>query len=282
VNLFDFIPVRNCGKCAFVLLLSLAAFSVRAARAGTTADEQQLSTAIASGDSTARAAAIKTIRERLANDPRHAAATLNDQWMKALLSAGMYHEADELAQLAIVGRPRVSPLVASLQNARVQALVALGENEKALQAAKGYFNVSMMRDTEEAIGQLNDCLERARGAAVAKSFLDAECRAASKSGEQSKVREVLDTVKVDGAWLDAAIKQREGSSDYDSLVELCNLLLVADRTKEAREVFERAYQSPPHDGLVQAIENVARGMRAEDGGIQRANQWIQRLRQSGS
>jgi len=77
---------------------------------------------------------------------------------------------------------------------------------------------------------------------------------------------------VDGSPYAAAIQQYTGA-DYGSLLSLGDLLLLADRAKEAQPVFERAYAVAGEKDLAAATESIARCMRAEDGAIGRANAW---------
>jgi hypothetical protein len=53
-----------------------------------------------------------------------------------------------------------------------------------------------------------------------------------------------------------------------------DLLLLADRPKEARAAFEKAYTLASDKDLATASESIARCMRAEDGSIGRANAWV--------
>ena len=57
-----------------------------------------------------------------------------------------------------------------------------------------------------------------------------------------------------------------------------NLLLLADRASDAQPLFERAYSVAKTNVVAQASENVARCMRAEDGTIGRANNWVLSIR----
>jgi hypothetical protein len=81
---------------------------------------------------------------------------------------------------------------------------------------------------------------------------------------------VLASIKVDGSPCAAAIQQHTGA-DYGSLLSPGNLLLPADRAKEAQPVFERAYAVAGEKDLAAATESIARRMRAEYGAIGRAN-----------
>ncbi len=267
-----------------VALLVFVASILGSFGAGLAATEKSVVTSIKDGiegdDPVARGKAVGAIRDLLKSAPRHAPQSLADEWMPALRAAGMHAEAAELALAGTLARPRVSPLAASLQKSRAEALLALKKHDEALVAAKSYYNVAMMRETEQAILLLADALRAARGEPAAKPFLAEQTQGATASTVAAS-GSVLSLIKVDPAPYEAAIMQRQGAVDYDALVELGNLLLLADRTKEARETFERAQPLAPHKGLSQSIENVARAMRAEDGSVARANAYILRLRQDG-
>ena len=66
--------------------------------------------------------------------------------------------------------------------------------------------------------------------------------------------------------------------NYQDFVRKGTLLLWANRTKEARQTFEQAYDLADEHQMKSAIENVARAIRADTGSIGQANAYILSLR----
>jgi hypothetical protein len=265
------------------LLLAVLTLTLLATgRSGLADARNSLAAMLRDGDAAVRTAGVAEIRNQLRSDPLHAPTQLRDEWMKPLLAAKMYPEADDLALAAILARPRVSPLVASLQKSRVTALTASGRKEEALAAAKSYYNVAMMRDTKESIVLLRNALAAARGDAVAEHFISEQADGANAAAGSATrpISSVLASVKVDAGPYKKAIAARQTGKSYDLLVERGNLLLLADRTPEAEAAFAEAFDiaTQGRETLAAAIENHARAMRAADGTVARANAWIISLR----
>jgi tetratricopeptide (TPR) repeat protein len=223
-------------------------------------------------------------------------------WLAALMKAERYDDVARLSQEATVTLPWNVSVVEYLQAYRVRALLKMGKPQEALAVAKGLFNVCRMKSTASTLELLVDCLkaalpgndaiiERFRSEQTAGSVLS---QSSAVSGQQSAVgsqpsalssqlsavglrSSILDRIKVDSTAYDAAIQQYAGE-DYGSLVSRGNLLLLADRPKEARAAFEKAYALASDKDLATATEGIARCMRAEDGTIGRANAWLLSLR----
>jgi hypothetical protein len=84
---------------------------------------------------------------------------------------------------------------------------------------------------------------------------------------------VLKSIHVDSKPYEASIN-RETGGDYHSLLRKGNRLLLADRPAEAKTLFEAAVKQANSDQLPGAVESVARAIRAQDGNIARANQYL--------
>lgn len=63
-------------------------------------------------------------------------------------------------------------------------------------------------------------------------------------------------------------------SDYRQFVAKGNLLLLAGRAAEAHEIFNKAVPIAPAAKTGEAVENVARAIRAESGCVAPANAYI--------
>jgi hypothetical protein len=88
---------------------------------------------------------------------------------------------------------------------------------------------------------------------------------------------VLDGIKIDPKPYEEALKAIKGD-DFKSLCARGNLLLLADRATEAKQVFEHAYELADDGQVGAASENIARAIKAEDGTIGRANAWVLSIR----
>ena len=158
--------------------------------------------------------------------------------------------------------------------------------------AKGLFNVCRMQNTAKDLLLIADCLkaaypgddaiiDRLRDKQIAGSALtDQRSTLNAEHSTLNRGTSVLAGIKLEGSPYAAAIQQYTKGTDYSSLVALGNLLLLSDRAKEARPVFERAYALATDKYLATATENVARCIRAEDGTIDRANTWALSIRPS--
>jgi hypothetical protein len=88
---------------------------------------------------------------------------------------------------------------------------------------------------------------------------------------------VLQAIHVDDADYRAAIAG-DFSEDYAGLMGRGNLLLLGDHPDRAKSIFERAYAQAADSQLLPASEAIARQIKAQDGAIGRANQWIESIR----
>ncbi|HSI14600.1 MAG TPA: hypothetical protein VK961_21290 [Chthoniobacter sp.] len=206
-------------------------------------------------------------------------------WVRSLIKVRRYEDAESLALAGILRKPD-GMWVAAFQKARSQALLAAGKHDAALSAAKAYYNVCQMKDTAAAIDQIGLCLINARPTekGLATKFKTQQVNAATTqpSGQPAAPIEdnVLKSVTIDPKPYEQAI-QAITISQFGDLVGKGNLLLLADRAKEAKDAFETAMElaQKPKDTAT-AIEGVARAIRAETGSIGAANAYI--ISQQGS
>jgi hypothetical protein len=209
--------------------------------------------------------------------------------MDRLLKAGQFAGIEHLANTGSVAVARDTWQVEQLQRFRVRALTAQGKHKEALSAAKGLFNVSGLGSTPHCMQTLADCLKAAHPddpAIVSRFKYQQLCLAAEDPkvrAEQSKDLGplVMDSIEVDAKPFEEAIKAREGASDYEGLYAKGNLLLLAGRTREAREVFTKVYQIAPARELPYAGEGLAKALKAEHGSVGRANEWVLSVRPKG-
>lgn len=226
--------------------------------------------------------AVANIRRMLKTDTYPAAMGLLDGWLATLRQQGRHREAAELSLEALLLLPADNRLVQLMVHHRVQALLADGKKDEALAAAKGLYNVATMDFTAEALRHLGDCLAAARPQDVRRFRLQqaAGAMADPEARKADHGPSVLQSIKVDPAPYEAAIKAHPGN-DYQGLMARGNLLLLADRPAEAWSLFEEAYRvqpDAPETVLPEATGNLAKCMKAVDGGIGRANAWVMSIR----
>jgi tetratricopeptide (TPR) repeat protein len=162
-----------------------------------------------------------------------------------------------------------------------KALAALGRRDDGLAAAKAYFNVAPMNRTADALKLLTEMLATTDAADRVETF-KAEQIAGAEPVPADKLKEprprtaVLESIKIDASPYDKALAEQLPRS-YANLASCGNLLLLADRTREAMETFESAQTLASDKEAAWATENIARAMRAVDGSIGRANAWVESL-----
>jgi len=228
-------------------------------------------------DAAARRTAIEAIKLRMNTRGLN---ELRTTWLRAMIKAKLYQEAADLAWEGVLNYPWETRSVETVLTHRVDALLALGKPQEALAAAKSLFNVASMGGTSDAILKLAECLNAARPEEkdVFVHFRDEQIAGAATQpakGARSGPT-VMSSIKVEATPYLEALKKLTGE-DYQSLLGRGNLLLMADRGKEAREIFERMYSLAGTD-LVESSEAIARSMKAEDGSIGRANTWVLSIR----
>lgn len=247
-------------------------------------DSELLADDLTSKDVDRQTQAVAKIRDAMESESGKAVNELRSRWLKAMIAGGRYEDAAELALAAILFQPQKTQNVQAFQDARVRALLAAGKKQEALSNAKSLFNVAPMNSTADAMLLVAECL-RANDPDSADRFREEQIAGATTrpattqpaTQEAAKSSAVLAGIKVDPKPYEDAIAAQNGE-DYNSLVALGNLLLLADKPKEAKAAFERAYAVAPDRQLAQATENIARAIKAEDGTIGRANSWILSLR----
>jgi hypothetical protein len=236
---------------------------------------------IASEDPQRIQQAIVAITDQLHGEPRTSAEAAvgltSNRWLSALMSAERYDDVARLSLEGILALPRDTHSVEALQKLRVQALLRM-RRPGGLAAAKSLFNVCHMRNAADSLMLVTECLKVAYpdDDTIGRQFIEEQV-AGAKADTAGSQSSVLANIKIDGSLYDKAIKGAAGQR-YGDLVALGNLLLLADRPREAQTVFERAYGIAPTNRLAAATENVVRCIKAEDGTIGRANAWVLSIR----
>jgi hypothetical protein len=155
---------------------------------------------------------------------------------------------------------------------------------EALQPAKQYFNAAALPNSSEAANMLAEILAQARDTATATEFLQQQA-AADESTPTSRPSSILQSIQCDQTQYDFAIQYLQGrggtgAGSYSILMSQGNYYLLNDKPAEARKCFESACRVAGTKGkqVREAVEGVARSMRAQDGQFAHANAFIRSLR----
>jgi tetratricopeptide (TPR) repeat protein len=231
--------------------------------------------------------AVKQIREGLASNPVETVDQLNRTWLVALLQAKQYAAVEEFANAGTIAVCADTWRIEQLQKHRIEALLAENKPGEALHAAKALFNVCGMGFTKDALPPLVDSLKAAHPddpSIVPKFKLQVLANAQEDPAERKRLlakyggNSVMDSIPADPGPYKEAIEERKGLTDYRGLYGTGNLLLMSGRIKEAHEVFMKVYQIAPPGELKYASEGIAKLIKAEDGGLGKANQFVMSIR----
>ena len=276
--------------------LIVCTMSAQTTRSATTADD--IGAMLRSKDPAVQQQAMAAIREEVKKDANMGAAGLRNQWRVPIDAPELQAELAEICREGAISGVNYQAAAETFLRARVQALLAAGKVDDAIAAAKSYYNFSSMATTSDAILMLHQAL-RAKDQKLARRFKLEQLAAATTqpvegsgvrvqgSGEEPEAtpagavsgeETVLASIKVDPKPYEEAIKALEVQGDFGSLVQRGNLLLIADRPAEAKEVFEEAYEVAGDSDVANASECLARAMKAQDGGIGRANGFVLSIR----
>ncbi len=245
----------------------------------------QIKSEIASGNAARMAAAVQQIASVLRQGTHYICPTrLRYTWLPLLMAQKDYQAVAKLARLQIVLNPRQTSKLEKFQEFRVQALLAMGKNQAALRNAKSFFDVCSMHRTVQAVLLLAKCLH-AQGPDGTRQ--EAEFQQQELSGEQTPAAghpvhtcAILAAITVNPKpYLTAA--KAPSNEDFRALVGKGNLMLLAARPARARELFNQAYDMAAKKDLPAISERIASSIRAEDGTIGRANQWVLAIRPQG-
>jgi tetratricopeptide (TPR) repeat protein len=200
-----------------------------------------------------------------------------------LIQAKLYPQAESVATDVMLFNPTNTAAFAEMQKIRAAALRGEGKPVEALSAAKAYYDVALLRNTEDAINLVSTSLATAHpeDQTIATRFKiqQAAWAATQPSTESSSDlgESVLNNIKVDGSPFEKAVAGINPSG-YWQYVAKGNLLLASGKGKEAEPLFEKALAIAPQDQAANAVENVARAIRAEAGCVAPANAYILSLR----
>ncbi len=248
---------------------------------GEAATIAEINEQLASTDPAVRQQAVEAIRQRM----RTRTLAESRLQLRNLLTAKMYKEVADLSLEGILSFPGDTRSVEAVLQLRIKALLSLGQADQAMAESKSLFNISSMIGTSEAILAVAECLNVAKAADVElfNRFREEQMAGATLPTTipangiiPPRKCLVLAAIKVNSKVYDDVLLKMTGE-DPATLMARGNLLLMADRVKEARAIFERMYSLASAD-LIEASEALARCMKAEDGTVGRANAWILSIR----
>lgn len=231
--------------------------------------EAQIYQQLRSGDATQRQAAIDQLRRIVDAQPGQISRDI-EKWIKPLSEAGFHKDVLRLTEEINVVKAADAAIMSDVQQARVRALLALGEKERALSEARSAFNVTPQKSVDRTIELLYEVLRDVRGEAVAEQFKHEQIEAMRPEAVPGLV---LSGIAIDADRYRTALDRAGAGENFERLMARGNLLLMSDRTDAATEAFNHAAGARGLKGkrLSSALEGVARSLRAKLGGNGRAN-----------
>jgi len=157
------------------------------------------------------------------------------------------------------------------QQSMVKQLLREGNYEKALVAAKSYYNVVGLSKTEDAVKLMAEVLTKARGKTIGTAFCKVQLNDTMPIAEIIAPvigNRVLQSIRIDSSVYDQAIeKLRDNSYSISAQLGCGNLLLLSDRPAEARMCFELALQlvAKSNNGKMSESVRSREAMRGWDG-----------------
>ena len=224
-------------------------------------------------------AAVNAARERI-KLLSEAGVPVSPNWLSALSEKGMDADVEAFALNGILNSAENTGAVSSLQKSRVVALLNQNKFDEALSAARAFYNVATLKETEAAVKLVARCLDEKNpdDSATLRRFKQQQVDWSTATTVPSDTGElganVLSSIPLSAAPFASAataLTRRE----FQSLVAKGNLLLLAGKAKEAKQAFESAELAAekPAESTT-AVEGVARAIRAETGALGPANAYI--------
>jgi tetratricopeptide (TPR) repeat protein len=241
---------------------------------------KELADKIASSDPAVRTAAVGELRQQM-DHPANIIGPLAQQYLPALLKAGLNQEAADFAMQAILTAPQEAGMLEGLHKQRIKALLALNRPEEALAEAKSLYNVCTMKGTGDALTLVAQCLQAVHpeDKTIAERFKLQQVTGVIPPSTQPVEPNMIKAIQVNAEpYLEVANSRLMQNESYAFLIRRGNLLLEADKLAEARQCFEAAYPLAGEKDQAKAAESLARVMKAEDGTVGRANAYVMSLR----
>ena len=151
--------------------------------------------------------------------------------------------------------------VSDQQQARVTALLGLGQHERALSEAKSDFNVATQKTAQRTIELMLTALQEGRGYEEAEQFKRQQIL--DMNSAELSDPSVLARIVVDAETYLHAIALLPQMPAYDKSLTRGNLLLLADKPDDAYEAFVQAAAESGLKGkkLFVPLEGIVRVLR---------------------
>jgi hypothetical protein len=193
-------------------------------------------------------------------------------WLPTLAAKGRQTDVADIALRTALLQPDTRT-ISYMMVLRTNAFSSLGKPEDALVASKMAFNVCTLGETDKAVGRMRSVIALAR-----PDDKGIGQRLTSEVSGEVKDATVLKSIKIDPSIVASAMSRFQGSTKFGDKIKYGNLLLLADRGGEAENYFRGLYnETSVASDKAQAGEGVARAMRAVDGSLTRANEWLKTL-----
>jgi tetratricopeptide (TPR) repeat protein len=249
-----------------------------ATRAAT--DDQRatsLTDALVAPDPISSTGALNTIHALLQSKPEQASHLYGKYWVPALIASAHYQEANQLALDSILAAPWQSGVVEDLQTLRVQALLSMGQYQQSLANAKSLFNVASLSGTEHALLLVAQSIKLAHPGDIMllSRFIHEQIAGESLTTNPAAAAggSILSQITIDPTDYQPGVNHFSGD-DNQSRRAQGNLLLLAGRSDEALNIFQALAKSSSDETRQTLAFNIARAIKACDGTIGRANQFM--------
>jgi hypothetical protein len=237
----------------------------------------------AAQSSTTESHLVKQVRSDLRTSPGQTIDQLNGSLLAQLLKDKQYQAVEEFAVVGTLALPADTGRIEGLQKYRIRALLDEHKPQEALRVAKSLFNVCSMGFVKDELPLLCECLAAAHpdDPGIVPRFKRQVLAGAQEDPAERKRlldqcggNSIMEALEADPGPYTQTIAQRRSISDWRGRYGTGNLLLLSGRIKEAREVFTKVYADAPPSELRYASEAIAKLIKAEDGGLGRANEFL--------
>lgn len=217
--------------------------------------------------------ALDQVCHELLSDPdsvEGALCFLKENGLRALRIRQQYEEIAQVCLLAAHSAADSTEDVEFFMQNRIRALLKLQKTKEALANSRSLFNVSRLESTSTALLLVAECVASNHVADydIVNRFKHEQFLLASMQNDLVSDNSIMNSIPISD---NAGAAQLEKAK---SLRAKGNLLLLAGRSKEARELFEQQFDSVQSDRKKAVAIDVARAIKAENGGIGQANRWL--------
>lgn len=208
--------------------------------------------------------------------------------LSILLSQKKQDAVLELTELGLMAETDSAKSLAYYLRTRMDALQDQGKTDEALAEGKRLYNVVPMEETADAVLRIARLLKDSgpNGESRLDQFKQEQMAGVeppASLGDLTKPRgtdhqaSVLGKIVLPDAGYARAAEEIHSRNNFRLLTSKGNLLLLAGEPEKAMQAFEDAYEIAGDKDVQMASENIARGLRALDGTIGRANAFVKSI-----